>query len=186
MRSALDRFWDPKAGGFFDLAQEGASGPMPPALAARRKPIEDSPSPSANGVAGLVLQRLHHLTGNDEYRLHHGELVRAFAGDATRMGAIFGGAYFLAAELWLHPPAEVVIVGPRDDPRVRALHRAASTTYSPGRTVLAVDRQDAYVPAAVEPMIGSKPAMAGPVAFVCRGTSCSPPASDPEALRALL
>jgi uncharacterized protein YyaL (SSP411 family) len=186
MRSALDRFWDPKGGGFFDLAEDGGPGPMPPALAARRKPIEDSPSPSANGVAGLVLQRLHHLTGNDEYRLHHDELVRAFAGDGERMGAIFGGAYFLAAELWLHPPAEVVIVGPREDPAVRTLHRAAATTYSPGKTVLVAETGDVFVPPAVEPMIASRQAAAGPVAFVCKGTSCSPPTTDPEELRGLL
>jgi len=46
--------------------------------------------------------------------------------------------------------------------------------------------KDAYVPAAVEPMLASRQAMAGPVAFVCRGTSCSPPTAEPERLRSLL
>ncbi|HEY4705329.1 MAG TPA: thioredoxin domain-containing protein, partial [Thermoplasmata archaeon] len=144
------------------------------------------PSPSSNGVAAVVLQRLHHLTGNDEYRLHGDELIRAFAGEAERMGGIFAGAYSLAAELWLHASAQVVIVGPRDDPQTAALRRSAATTFSPGKTVLVVDKQDAYVPAAVGPMLTSRQAMAGPVAFVCKGTSCSPPTSDPERLRALL
>ena len=186
MRFALDHFWDSKGGGFFDLAEDAGGGSMASALALKRKPIEDSPSPSSNGVAGAVLQKLHHLTGNDEYRLHGDELVRAFAGEAERTGGIFAGAYCLAAELWLHPPAQVVIVGPRDDRRTAALRRSAATAFSPGKTVLVVDKEDAYVPAAVTPMLTSKQAMAGPVAFVCKGTSCSPPTSDPETLRALL
>jgi len=186
MRFALAHFWDERDGGFFDLMDTREPGAMPAALSLKRKPVEDSPSPSSNGVAGVVLQKLHHLTGNDEYRLRADQLVRAFAGEASRMGAIFGGAYFLATELWLHPPAQVVVAGPRDDARTKALHQAAVSTFSPGKTVLLVERGDAYVPAAVEPMLSSKPAKAGPVAFVCKGTTCSPPTPEPEALRALL
>jgi uncharacterized protein YyaL (SSP411 family) len=113
-------------------------------------------------------------------------LIRAFAGEASRLGGIFGGGYFRAAELWLHPPAEVVVVGPRQDPRTQALRRAAVETFSPGKTVLVVERGGAYVPAAAEPMLSSKQAMAGPVAFVCKGNTCSPPAADPAKLRELL
>ncbi|TLZ66024.1 MAG: thioredoxin domain-containing protein [Methanobacteriota archaeon] len=185
MRFALDHFWDAKGGGFFDVSASDGAGANS-ILALKRKPVEDSPSPSANGMAGLVLQRLHHLTGNDEYRLHHDELIRAFAGEASRMGGIFGGAYFHAAELWLHPPAQVVIVGGKKDTRTQALRRAAVETFSPGKTVLVVERDGAYVPAAVEPMLSSKQAMAGPVAFVCKGNTCSPPAGDPAKLRELL
>ncbi|HEY5539296.1 MAG TPA: thioredoxin domain-containing protein [Thermoplasmata archaeon] len=186
MQFALSHFWDDRDGGFFDLSNEPSGRSMSSLMELKRKPIEDSPSPSSNGVAAIVLQKLHHLTGNDDYRLHHDLLMRAFAGEAARMGGIFAGAFCHAAELWLHPPAQVVIVGPRDDERVQALHSIAVTTFSPGKTVLLVERGDAYVPAAVEPMLTSKPAEAGPVAFVCKGTTCSPPTPDPEGLRSLL
>jgi len=184
MRLSLQHFWDPKGGGFFDL--KATPGPGASVLAVKRKPVEDSPSPSANGVAAVVLQKLHHLTGNDDYRLRHDELIRAFAGEASRLGGIFGGGYFRAAELWLHPPAQVVVVGPRQDTRTQALRRVAVETFSPGKTVLSAERADAYVPAAVAPMLSSKAAQAGPVAFVCKGNSCSPPTSDPAKLRELL
>jgi len=185
MRFAIDHFWDPKGSGFFDLKHD-AGGTAASVLELKRKPVEDSPSPSSNGVAGVVLQRLHHLTGNDDYRVRHDELVRAFAGEASRMGGIFGGAYLLAAELWLHPPAEVVIVGPAEDQKTKALRDAAVTTFSPGKTVLVVERKGNYLPPAVESMLSSKAASAGPVAFVCKGTSCSLPTSDPQKLMALL
>src|SRR2546422_4961686 len=90
MRGALERFLGPQGGGFFDLAKDSVRDAAS-VLALKRKPVEDSPSPSSNGVAAGVLQKLHHLTGDDAYRARHYELIRAFAGEASRMGAIFGG-----------------------------------------------------------------------------------------------
>ena len=185
MAFTLKHFWD-KAGGFVDIAPELHEGVGLPLREVRRRPMEDSPYAGANAVAALALRRLHGLTGNDDYRLHHDELMIAFAGEATRYGPVFAGTYHLAAELWIHPPAEVVILGPRDDPTTLALRAAATGTFAPGKTVLVVDRDDAYVPALVEPMRATREAKAGPVAFVCQGNVCSPPTADPERVRALL
>ena len=52
--------------------------------------------------------------------------------------------------------------------------------------MLVVDRDDTYVPPPVEPMLKTKEAKTGPVAFVCQGQVCSPPTSDPTRLRTLL
>src|SRR6266540_1634207 len=161
MAFTLKHFWD-EAGGLVDIAPE-----------------------LHEGVA-LPLQRLHALTGNDDYRLHHDELMIAFAGEASRYGPVFAGTYHLAAELWIHPPAEVVILGPRDDPTTLALRAATTETFAPGKSVLVVDREDAYVPALVEPMRSTREAKAGPVAFVCQGNVCSLPTANPDQLRALL
>ncbi len=182
---ALNHFWD-KAGGFVDIATDLHDNVGLTLKEVRRRPVEDSPYAGANAVAALCLARLHALTGNDDYRLHHDELMTAFAGEASRYGPVFAGTYHLAAELWIHPSAEVVLLGPRDDPRVRALQETARGTYAAGKTVLVVDRDDAYVPPAVEPMLKTKEAKAGPVAFVCQGQVCSPPTSDPKRLRTIL
>jgi len=181
----LNHFWD-KAGGFVDIATDLHEGVGLTLREVRRRPVEDSPYAGANAVAALCLARLHALTGNDDYRLHHDELMTAFAGEASRYGPVFAGTYHLAAELWIHPPAEVVVLGPRDDPRVRELRETASGTYAAGKTVLVVDRDDAYVPPPVEPMLKTKEAKTGPVAFVCQGQVCSPPTSDPTRLRTIL
>jgi len=181
----LAHFWD-KAGGFVDIATDLHDNVGLTLKEVRRRPVEDSPYAGANAVAARCLARLHALTGNDDYRLHHDELMTAFAGEASRYGPVFAGTYHLAAELWIHPSAEVVLLGPRDDPRVRALQDTARSTYAAGKTVLVVDRHDAYIPPAVEPMLKTKEAKAGPVAFVCQGQLCSPPTSDPERLRTIL
>ena len=182
----LKHFWDADRKGFVDLAPDLHEGDGLSLREIRRRPIEDSPYAGANAVAALCLQRLHALTGSDAYRLHHDELMMAFAGEASRYGPIFTGTFHLAAELWVHPPAEVVILGPSGDPKTQALHAAATSTYAPGKTILLADKPDAYVPDPVEHMRKTPEAKAGPVAFVCTGTVCSPPTSDPERLRALL
>ena len=66
------------------------------------------------------------------------------------------------------------------------MRRAAVETFAPVKTVLVVDKQDAYVPALVVPMLATKEASAGPVAFVCQGNICSPPTSDAARVVTLL
>jgi len=78
------------------------------------------------------------------------------------------------------------VLGARDHPRAGALRRAAVETFAPGKTVLVVDKADAYVPALVVPMLATKEASAGPVAFVCQGNVCSPPTSDATRVVTLL
>ncbi len=186
MGYALNHFWDPEHPGFNDLADDAREGAELSLREIRRRPLEDSPYAGANSVAALCLQRLHALTGNDDYRLHHDEMMVGFAGEAARYGPLFTGTYFLAAELWLHPRAEIVLLGSRDDPALQGLAATARGTYAPGKTVLIADRNEAYVPDAVEHMRRTAEAKGGPVAFVCQGTTCSPPTSDPERLSALL
>ena len=185
MTFVLKHFWD-RAGGFVDLAPDLHTGDGIPLREIRRRPFEDSPYAGANPVAALCLQRLHVLTGNDEYRSRHDELLSSFAGQASRYGPVFAGTYHLAAELWVHSPPEVVILGPRTNPKIQSLRSAALGTFAPGKTVLIVDKEDAYVPPLVDSMRNTKEAKAGPVAFVCQGTLCSPPTSDADHLRELL
>ena len=186
MAFTLKHFWDQERKGFVDLAKELHEGNELSLTEIRRRPLEDSPYAGANPVAALCLQRLHALTGNDDYRLHHDQVILASAGEAARYGPIFCGTYFLAAELWLHPRAEIVILGGSEDPRTRSLLSSARETYAPGKSLLLAEKDDSYVPDAVDHMRKTAEARAGPVAFVCQGTACSPPTADPERLRALL
>ncbi len=186
MHFVLQHFWDEERKGFMDLAPRLHAADGLALKEIRRRPLEDSPYSGANGVAALCLQRLHALTGNDDYRLHHDELMVAFADEAGRFGPLFAGTYDLAAELWIHPPAEVVLLGAREDSALRALHAAAIAAYAPGKTVLVADREDAYVPDAVEHMRRTAEAKAGVVAFVCKGQTCSPPTRDATRLKQLL
>ena len=59
----MERVWreyrDEGRGGLFDTVPSGRGEGL---LPARLKPIQDTPTPSPNGVAGVVCARLHALT----------------------------------------------------------------------------------------------------------------------------
>ena len=53
----LKRFYDVTGGGFFDTEMTSTEERMG-ALVARRKPLQDSPTPAGNPMAAMVLMRL--------------------------------------------------------------------------------------------------------------------------------
>jgi len=83
---------------------------------------------------------------------------------------MINGAYY--------PPAEVNIVGAPEDEGTRALHQAALSLDVPYRVVQLLDpERDA---ARLEALF--LPPEPAPAAYVCLGTACSAPVTDPSAL----
>src|SRR5260370_28803837 len=132
MDLAIARFGDPEGGGFFDRASDAA--PMG-GLDVRRKPFQDSPTPSANSVAAIALIRMHAFTGDDRYCAFAKKTLEAFAGIAPQYG-LFAATYGLAATLFAQHPIQVVITGDSNDPAAQALEAAAHRVYRFGKSVL--------------------------------------------------
>jgi len=180
-------FWDSKEGAFLDTAEGAGEDAIVRSLGTRRRPVEDNPTPSSNGVAAMAFGKLHHLTGKESYRQVQEETLKALAGEAGRYGGIYCGTYFQALERFFHPPAQAVIVGALGDPKADALHRAALATFSPGKSVLRFTAKERdRMPELVRSMLDAPEAKKGAAAFVCKGETCAPPTSDPEKVRALL
>lgn len=89
MDYTLDHFWDPKQGGFFDVAH---GEDFVEILSQPRKEVQDAPLPGANAVAALALDRLFILTGEERYQEKAGQTLAAFAGSAPRLGT-FAATY---------------------------------------------------------------------------------------------
>jgi uncharacterized protein len=176
-------YWDAEGGGLFDTARGRMDvlGLLP----ARAKPVQDTPTPSANGVAGIVCARLHELTGDARWHARGRALVRAFAGRAQEFG-LHAAAFLLALDWHLAPSTHLIVVGEPGDVVADRMHAEALATFVPRRVV----RRIAPADAASEPL---PPAMAGmaaagraPRAYACTGTSCRPPAETVEAWRDVL
>jgi len=184
MKFVVDKFWDAKNGGLMDTAKGVYEGETP-ALDSPNKPVMDTPTPSPNGVAAMNLDRLAALTGKEEYAKRASEMLDAFAYRARGLG-VYAATYFLASEAHLSHPANVVVVGAKEDVATQALLTAAHRAFAPGRTVL-LSEPGSKTPmpetarAAAESFAGKKP-----VALVCRGETCLPPADDPAKLVLLL
>jgi len=178
----LEKFWDDPSGGFFDRAKDN----IPTVLGAAhpQKPIQDAPTPSANGVAVMFLDRLAHLTSNLLYRERAEQILKAFAETCRDMG-LFAATFFQALSYHLQHPAQAVVVGRRNDPATQNFISAALKSYRPGKIVRLIDPQDRLAtppPPALAGMLQNAKLQSGPVVYVCVETSCAPPAKTVEEL----
>jgi uncharacterized protein len=176
-------YWDEASGGFFDTARDRSAeqGLLP----ARVKPVQDTPTPSPNGVAGITLVRLHQFTGGAPWRERAGALAAAFAGGALDLG-LHGSAFLLALDWYLSPGTHLVVIGEPGDAGADEMHRTALARFAPRRVVQRLTPADAEagrLPAAIEGMLASAGGTRG---YACVGTSCSLPATTAEEWEQLL
>ncbi len=150
------------SGGYFDIAATNGTA----YLATRAKPVQDAPTPSPNGVAGLVLARLAALTDQTEWRERADRQLAAFAGSAREL-SLYGSTLLRAVDWAVHPVTRIEVRGPRGDGPACAMHLLALQTYRPRKVVVRT--------------IAERPA-----ATVCVGPTCSMPVSAPEQLAGLL
>lgn len=183
MRLAVERFGDPD-GGFFDRAKDA---PPMGGLEVRRKPLQDSPTPGTNSVAVIVLDRLYAFTGEKLYRDWAEKTLEAFVGLVPQYG-LFAATYGLAALLHSRHPIQVVVLGSADDPKAAELEKAANEVYRFSKAVLRVTPErlaSASLPPALRETLPHLDA-AKPQALVCIETTCRPPVTSSEKLKALL
>ncbi len=148
--------------GYFDIAATNGTA----YLATRAKPVQDAPTPSSNGVAGLVLARLAALTDKPEWRGQLDRHLQAFAGSAREL-SLYGSTLLRAIDWAVNPVTRIEVAGPRGDGPACAMHLLALQSYRPRKIVV---RKVAERPAAT----------------VCVGTACSLPVATADKLAELL
>jgi uncharacterized protein YyaL (SSP411 family) len=186
MEITIRRFWDEQAGGFFDTAQDLDT--RHGALGMKRKPFQDSPTPAGNAVAALVLDRLAALAERPDYREKAAKILDLFSAKAGDYG-LFAATYGLALASHSREPVEVVVVGNASDPRTRGLLRAAYQAPRAGKSVHYFEPQtvkENSLPKGLASTLPNLPLDGDPLALVCEGTTCKPPAKTPEALAELI
>ena len=184
VRLAVERYGDPDGGGFFDRAKDAA--PMG-GLDVRRKPLQDSPTPGANSIAVIVLDRLYAFTGEKLYRQWAEKTLEAFVGLVPQYG-LYAATYGLAALLHARHPLQVVVLGKAGDRRAAELEKSANEIYRFGKAVLRVTPETLAAASLAPALRETLPHLdaAKPQALVCIETTCHPPVSDPTKLQALL
>jgi uncharacterized protein YyaL (SSP411 family) len=184
----IARFHDRSGGGFFDSAvHSGEAAPLG-ALAARRKPLQDSPTPAGNPTAASALLRLEALSGCKEYREIAEETLASFAGIVEHFG-LYAGSYGLALERLLLDPVQVVLVG--SGPEAERLEALSAGRFAVNTTVMRIDPRR-LVPGGLPDALAEtllqvpRPEDAAAWAIVCRGRACLPPITGAEALQEAL
>jgi uncharacterized protein YyaL (SSP411 family) len=184
----IERFYDRTGGAFYDTAQP-VKGSVPlGALTARRKPLQDAPTPAGNPKAAKALLRLESLSDKQEYREIAEDTLASFAGIVEHFG-LYAGSYGLALERLLLDPIEVVVVG--SGLEAARLEAIAVARFAVNKTVTRIGPwrlMAGGVPDALAEMLLNVPAPenASVWAIVCRGRTCLPPVTNPEELLKVL
>ncbi|HXY81166.1 MAG TPA: thioredoxin domain-containing protein [Gaiellaceae bacterium] len=162
---AVALFADDERGGFFLTPADGE------ALVARKKDLDDNPTPSGNSMLAFVLLRLARIFGDDELERRAVGVLRLVRDAVGRAPSAFGWA-LCALDLHFSPPRELAIVGgPGSD-----VARAALSGFDPDTVV-------AFGPAEGVPLLEGKALVAGrPAVYVCERFACRAPATDPSGL----
>lgn len=182
----LERFEDREHGGFFDI--EASANPAQGALAARRKPFQDSPTPAGNSAAAVGLLRLHAYTTDERYRRAARRTLEVIAGVASQFG-LFAATYAIATVWLTQPHTQVVVVG--NDEAADRLYAAAAAPFALNKAALRLRDSEAVaevLPPALRETIPHLPGVREGVttAVICTNFTCQPPLDDPEALKRTL
>lgn len=176
----IAHFYDEEAGGFLDAPRSG-SGEVLGALSAQRKPFQDSPTPSGNSSAAILMLKLNAFTNVPAYRDKAEKTLRVFAGLAEQVG-IFAGTYGIAAVWYLRPHTQVVVIG--QDQTAQQLHAAALAPFALNKSVIRLGNVAYKLPPALAETIPNLPGVkeGKSVAVICSNFTCLPPIYDPDQL----
>jgi uncharacterized protein YyaL (SSP411 family) len=171
--TALAKFYDRTEGGFWQSAADSAE------LILRVKDEYDGAEPSGNSVATLALLRLAAITDRKDLREAGEKTLRLFSDRLHRLPQAVP-FLLIGLDFDLHEPRRVVLAGDMVAGETRALLRAAHSVYQPNKVVLGTAGP-------VEPFAKTlKPQGNRATAYVCSGTACQPPTSDPATVQRLL
>ena len=164
-RLAIELFADEERGGFYLSPADGEE------LVARKKDLEDHPTPSGNSMLAYVLLRLARIYGDDELERRAVGVFRLLHRGLGAAPQAFGHA-LCALNLHFSPSREIAIAGPPDS----AVARAALSGFDPNAVV-------AIGPAGGVPLLEGKELVDGkPAVYVCERFACRAPVTDPAEL----
>ncbi len=155
---AIELFADDERGGFFQAPADGEE------LVARKKEVDDHPTPSGNAMLAYVLLRLGRIWGDDELEQRGVSVLRLVRDSMARMPTSFGWM-LVALDQHLAAPRELAIVGDHDAPI--ALEHVASA--APTDVI-------AFGPADDIPLLAGRTEVGGKTAvYVCERFACRAP-----------
>jgi uncharacterized protein len=163
---AVDLFGDDDAGGFFQTPRDGER------LVARKKELDDHPTPSGNAMLAYVLLRLARIWGDDELERRGVGVLRLVRDELTRAPSALGWL-LVALDQHLAPHREIAIVGDPAAPVARAAVSGAAPT-----DVIA------FGPAEDVPLLAGRTEVDGRTAvYLCESFVCGLPVTEPERVR---
>jgi hypothetical protein len=167
----LTAFADPQ-GGFFDTRHDHE------VLIARPKSVQDSPIPSGNTLACMLLLELGALEGEARYIDPAESVLRAIAPTAAQYPAAFAG-WLCAIDFALGPQLQLAIAGSPDQPAFHDLAAVANRRFVPNLVLAGGPPGSPDLPR----LMADRPLHGGaPTAYLCQSFACRLPTTSTEEL----
>ena len=174
------RFYDGSGCAFFDTEAPRAGERRLGALTARRKPLQDSPTPAGNPMAAALLLRLESLNGREDYLVKAMETLETFAGVVEHFG-MFAASYGLALQRMVQRAVQICVIG--EDAEARRLEAVGMARYAVNKSVVRLRRdQLAALPPMLLQTLPNLPRTQESVAVLCNGKGCLPPVMTVDGL----
>ena len=168
----LTRFEDEKNGGFFFTSHDHET------LIQRNKAGQDNATPSGNGIAAQGLLRLAELAGDTRYADAAERCLKLFFPTMQKAASQFT-SLCTALEAAMQPPSLLVLRGA--DNETAAWRAPFAKRYMPGLMIISLTGDETDLPESL-----LKPKSSTTTAWLCHGTQCLPPITNPEKLLAAL
>jgi uncharacterized protein YyaL (SSP411 family) len=168
----LERFEDEKNGGFFFTSHDHE------ALIQRNKTGQDNATPSGNGIAAQALLRMAELTGETRYAAAAERCLKLFFPAMQKAASQFC-SLCTALEAVVQPPSLLVLCGTKNETAVWLA--SIVKMYLPGLMIITLTGDETDLPAPLQ-----KPLSSTTTAWLCHGTQCLPPITNPKKLLAAL
>ena len=165
-------FWNLEMGGYCTAADDAEQ------LIVRQRVLYDQAIPSANGTMIWSLTRLGMITGDGVYGERARALLDSFADEYGRAWASCA-SYINGLENFA-TGSQVVVVGPRSNPRTQELIRTVWGKALPNRLLYVVESGEALPTG--HPAFGKGMQNGAPTAYLCQRNVCSPPITSAVAL----
>jgi hypothetical protein len=168
----LENFQDLR-GGFFDTRHDHEQ------LIARPKGLQDSPIPSGNSMAVVLLLKLAALTGEGRFSDPAESAIRAMQGNAAKYPSAFGN-WLCAADFALGPQLQVAITGDIKDSGFEDLLAVVNQGYLPRLVMASAPPGSDTEPSLLD---GREQIDGKPTAYLCQGFACKLPTTSAKELQ---
>ncbi len=170
-KTALEKFWDDKVGGFFFTSTDSEN------LLIREKQIYDGAIPSGNSVALLNLVKLGRILSDPKLEEKADVLMQNFASEVKRTPYAY--TFLLSALDFLKGPSfEIVVVGDRTAETTKKMIDAINYEYVPNKIVILKDTKNENIVKIIDILQNYRQVNELPTVYICKQFVCKQPTND--------
>jgi len=175
----VEQFWNEAMDTFYDTGDKHEH------LFVRSRSKYDGVLPSGSSAATQVILRLVKLTNKEQFEQVAVCSLESMQ-ESMRQYPLGFSNWLCVLDLYLSPPKEVAIIGPRDNPATLELLRTLCTMWLPNTIVAAYDPNDPTPVSDLKLLESRQMINNQPTVYVCEHYTCQAPVTDPASLRAQL